>query len=189
MTDPDPAPTVRPYDPERDADALWAGKRAFELGLGEAGDTEKEAAYAGKLTDDSRGADDASTSRRGRDYRERWLAWVRRCTEDDPGCVLVAAPEREVADGPPLAGYAFLLPERLSFIWDAAVLNELWVAPRNRGTGLADELFEGVLAHAREQILPLDRLLLDVDAENERARAFYERHDFTGWGELVARDL
>jgi ribosomal protein S18 acetylase RimI-like enzyme len=170
----DPNPTIRPYDPSRDAEALWAGKRAFELGLGEAGDTEKEAAYAEKLTET---------------YRERWLAWVRRCTEDDPGCVLVAVTEREVTDGPPLAGYAFLLPERLAFVWDAAVLNELWVAPRNRGTGLADELFEGVLAHAREQTLPLDRLLLDVDAENERARAFYERHGFTGWGELVARAL
>ncbi|WP_276258350.1 GNAT family N-acetyltransferase [Haloglomus litoreum] len=171
---PDPDPAVRPYDPARDADALWAGKRAFELGLGEAGDTEKEAAYAGKLTDD---------------YREDWLAWVRRCVETDPGCVLVAVPERSAERGPPLAGYAFLLPERLAFVWDAAVLNELWVAPRNRGTGLADDLFEGVLAHARGQELPLDRLLLDVDAENERARAFYERHGFTGWGELVARDL
>jgi ribosomal protein S18 acetylase RimI-like enzyme len=169
----EPDPTVRPYDPDHDAEALWAGKRAFELGLGEAGDTEKETAYAEKLTED---------------YRTDWLAWVRRCVETDPGCVLVADPEREVADGP-LAGYAFVLPERLAFVWDAAVLNELWVAPRNRGTGLADELFEGVLAHAREQTLPLDRLLLDVDAENERARAFYERHGFTGWGELVARDL
>jgi ribosomal protein S18 acetylase RimI-like enzyme len=171
---PDPDSTVRPYDPDHDAEALWAGKRSFELGLGEAGNTEKEAAYAEKLT---------------ADYRTDWLDWVRRCVETDPGCVLVAVPERAVGDGPSLAGYAFLLPERLAFVWDAAVLNELWVAPRNRGAGLADELFEGVLAHAREQTLPLDRLLLDVDAENERARAFYERHGFTGWGELVARDL
>lgn len=170
----DPDLTVRPYDPARDADALWAGKRAFELGLGEAGGTEKAASYAEKLTED---------------YHERWLDWVHRCVADDPGCVLVAVPDHPVEGGPPLAGYAFLLPERLAFVWDAAVLNELWVAPRHRGTGLADDLFEGVTEHAREQDLPLDRLLLDVDAENERARAFYEHHGFTGWGELVARDL
>ncbi|MFB6205906.1 MAG: N-acetyltransferase family protein [Haloglomus sp.] len=169
-----PDPTIRPYDPERDADALWACKKQFEIGLGETGDGEKTVAYRDKLTED---------------YHERWLGWVRRCVESDPGCVLVADAGREGASGPPLGGYAFLLPERLAFVWDAAVLNELWVAPRNRGSGLADALFEGVLAHARGQDLPLDRLLLDVDAANERARAFYERHGFTGWGELVARDL
>jgi ribosomal protein S18 acetylase RimI-like enzyme len=171
---PDPDPTVRPYDPDRDAAALWAAKRSFELGLGEAGGDEKETAYAGKLTDD---------------YRKRWLDWVARCVRDDPGCVLVAVPE-ETAGGPErLAGYAFLLPERLAFVWDAAVLNELWVAERNRESGLADDLLERALAHAQKQTLPLDRLVLDVDAENERARAFYERHGFTHWGEMVAREL
>lgn len=183
MTGPDPDaepdPPVRPYDPERDGDALWAAKRAFETELGAAGDDEKATAYRGKLTDE---------------YRDRWLDWVERCVADDPGCVVVAdGRANEVgeaaADAPRLAGYAFLLPERLAFVWDAAVLNELWVAPAWRGTGLADDLFEAVLAHARDQALPLDRLLLDVDAGNERARAFYERHGFTGWGELVARDL
>lgn len=179
MTAPAPDPTVRPYDPDDDGDALWAAKRAFETGLGAAGGDGKETTYRGKLTDE---------------YRDRWLDWVERCVTDDPGCVVVAdgepgGGEETVADTPRLAGYAFLLPERLAFVWDAAVLNELWVAPPARGTGLADDLFEAVLAHARGQALPLDRLLLDVDAENERARAFYERHGFTGWGELVARDL
>lgn len=175
MTD-EPSPAVRPYDPSRDADGLWAAKRAFELGLGAAGDDGKEAAYAGKLTPS---------------YRGDWLDWVRRCVDDDPGCVLVA--EDDSAESPdetgPLAGYAFLLPERLAFVWDAAVLNELWVAPPHRGTGLADELLEGALAHARGQALPLDRLLLDVDAANGRARAFYDRHGFEPWGDLVAREL
>jgi ribosomal protein S18 acetylase RimI-like enzyme len=178
-------PSVRPYEPSRDAAALWRAKRAFELGLGAEGGAEKVTAYAGKLT---------------ADYRERWLAWVRRCVTDDPGCVLVADPsasaegdvDHETAAedvGQRLAGYAFLLPERLAFVWDAAVVNELWVAESERGTGLADALLEGVLAHARAQALPLDRVLLDVDAENERARAFYERHGFEPWGELVAREL
>jgi ribosomal protein S18 acetylase RimI-like enzyme len=171
----DPRPTVRPYEPSRDADGLWAAKRAFELGLGAAGDDGKEAAYAGKLTPS---------------YREDWLDWVRRCADDDPGCVLVAEGD-DAADGDdePPAGYAFLLPERLAFVWDAAVLNELWVAPSHRRTGLADDLFEGALAHARGQDLPLARLLLDVDAANGRARAFYDRHGFEPWGDLVAREL
>jgi len=42
---------------------------------------------------------------------------------------------------------------------------------------------------ARQQDLPLDRLVLDVDRENGRARAFYERHGFDHWGEVVARQL
>ncbi|MFB6118640.1 GNAT family N-acetyltransferase [Halosegnis sp.] len=157
---------IRPYEP-RDADALWALKRAFETGLGESGSTEKAAAYDAKLTDR---------------YRERWLAWVDRCVADE-SCLFVATAE----DG--LDGYCFLLPERLAFIWDAAVLNELYVRPECRGTGLADDLLERALVHAREQDLPLDRLVLDVDRDNERARTFYERHDFSHWGEMVAREL
>jgi GNAT superfamily N-acetyltransferase len=168
--DGDDTPEIRPYDPGREADrrGLWACKRGFETGLGEAGGTEKEAAYAGKLTDD---------------YRAEWLDWVERCATDDPGCVVVAAG----AEG--IVGYAFLLPERLAFVWDAAVLNEIYVAEARRGTGLADRLFAAALDHARGQSLPLDRLVLDVDRENERARAFYERHGFTHWGEMVAREL
>lgn len=167
-------PTVRAYDPAHDTEALWAAKRAFERGLGAAGDADKEATYEGKLTDD---------------YREEWLDWVRGCVTDDPGCVLVAERPDEPGDGSPLAGYVFLLPERLAFVWDAAVVNELWVAEPLRGTGLADDLLERALDHARAQDLPLDRVLLDVDAENERARAFYERCGFEPWGELVAREL
>ncbi len=48
---------------------------------------------------------------------------------------------------------------------------------------------DAALALARDQDLPLDRIVLDVDPANERARAFYDRHGFESWGELVARDL
>ncbi|WP_135820963.1 GNAT family N-acetyltransferase [Halostella litorea] len=160
---------LRAYDPGRDAVGLWECKRAFERGLGaNTGGEEKEAAYEGKLTDA---------------YRERYLDWVDRCVADDSDCVVVAD------DGDGVVGYAFVLPERLSMIWDAAVLNEIYVAPEHRGTGVADDLIEAVIATARGQDLPLDRIVLDVDPKNDRAGAFYDRYGFEQWGEMVARDL
>ena len=180
---------VRPYDRETDREALWKLKRGFETGIGEGtGGDDKGAVYEEKLTDE---------------YRERWLSWVDRCVEEDPGCVVVAAPDpadstATVGDSPTdskrrgdadLVGYAFVLPESLSFVWDAAVLNEIFVASEERGTGVADDLMEAAVECARSQNLPLDRMVLDVDRENDRARAFYERYGFEHWGEMVAREL
>ena len=160
---------IRPFDPDRDTEIFWQLKRAFELGLGEGtGDDEKADIYAAKVDDD---------------YRARYLDWVERCVADDERCVTVAESDGE------LVGYVFVLPERLSMIWDAAVLNELFVASDARGTGVADELMDAAVALARDQDLPLDRLVLDVDRENDRAQRFYERHGFDHWGEMVARKL
>ena len=160
---------IRPYDAGTDADGLYDCKLAFERGLGEGtGGEEKAAAYDRKLTDA---------------YRERWLAWVDRCVAEEPRCVTVA-----VDDGAVVA-YVFCLPERLSMIWDAAVINEVYVAPEYRGTGLADDLMDAALALAADQDLPLDRILLDVDPANERARGFYARRGFEPWGELIARPV
>jgi ribosomal protein S18 acetylase RimI-like enzyme len=172
----------RAYDPDDPADreALWELKRGFELGLGSGtGDDAKRAAYEAKLTDE---------------YRDRWLDWVAWCIGEESDCVTVAVPERTDAPDPAadrdhLAGYLFVLPARLAFVWDAAVLNELYLAPDYRGTGVADDLLELAVAHAREQDLPLDRLVLDVDRENGRARAVYDRHGFEHWGEMLAKTL
>ena len=170
--------TIRPYD-DGDAEGLWQLKRGFELGIGaETGPEGKAAAYEEKLTDD---------------YRERWLDWVARCVDEDGACVNVAvtagAGESEGSADAELVGYSFLLPESLSFVWDAAVLNEIFVAPEHRGSGVADGLMDAAVDCARGQDLPLDRLVLDVDRENDRAKAFYERYGFSHWGEMVARDL
>lgn len=160
----------RPYEPDRDEAELWRLKTEFERGLGSnTGDEEKRTAYDAKLTEA---------------YGERYLDWVRWCLEREPRSVIVADAGE---DG--LAGYAFVLPERLAMIWDAAVLNELYVEPDHRGSGTANDLMEAALSIAREQDLPLDRLVLDVDPENGRARAFYDRHGFEPWGEMVAREL
>lgn len=164
---------LRPYDATTDAEALYDLKVAFERGLGEnTGGDDKAAAYADKLTDD---------------YREKWLAWVDRCVADEPRCVTVAVDE--TADGTPVVGYVFCLPERLAFVWDAAVINELYLAPDHRGTGVADDLMNAALDLAADQDLPLDRIVLDVDPKNERARGFYDRYGFESWGEMVARPV
>ncbi|MFC5279913.1 GNAT family N-acetyltransferase [Halorubrum rubrum] len=169
---------LRPYDAATDADALYELKVAFERGLGEnTGGDEKATTYEGKLTDE---------------YREAWLAWVDRCVADEPRCVTVAvdgsAGNGDDADAS-LVGYVFCLPERLAFVWDAAVINELYLAPGHRGTGVADDLMDAAVDLAADQDLPLDRIVLDVDAANERARAFYARHGFEHWGEMVARPV
>jgi ribosomal protein S18 acetylase RimI-like enzyme len=157
---------IRPYDSERDEGELWPLKRAFERELGgETGDADKRAAYEGKLTDD---------------YRDRYREWVDRCRADDPRCLTVAATD----DG--LAGYVFVLPERLAMIWDAAVLNEVYVRPGRRGSGVADDLLTAATDLAADQSLPLDRLVLDVDPDNEHATSFYRRHGFEPWGEMLA---
>lgn len=160
---------LRSYE-TADAEDLWELKRAFETGLGEAGSDGKESAYAEKLTDE---------------YRTRWLGWVSECTDENARCVTVATRP----DGDGLAGYVFVLPESMAFVWDAAVLNEIYVHPDFRGSDVASELLTAGLGVAREQDLPLDRIVLDVDGENERARAFYEKHGFEHWGEMVARPL
>lgn len=159
---------IRPYT-AADADGLWALKRGFELGLGTGtGGDEKQEKYEAKLTDE---------------YRENWLAWVDDCVAEDERCVTVAVDEDDVV------GYIFVLPASMAFIWDAAVLNEVYVAPDYRGTGVADDLMEAALDLARDMDLPLDRMVLDVDRENDRAQAFYDRYGFEHWGEMVARDL
>jgi GNAT superfamily N-acetyltransferase len=161
---------IRPYNQSNDRTHLWDLKQAFETELAAGtGGGKKQAAYDAKLTEA---------------YKKRYLDWVDRCVSDESRCVMVAVDE----DSGPV-GYVFVLPERLAMIWDAAVVNELYVSPEYRGTGVADELIDLAYMLAREQNLPLNRLVLDVDPENDRARAFYDRHGFEPWGEMIAREL
>jgi GNAT superfamily N-acetyltransferase len=171
---------LRPYDSGRDGAALWGCKAAFERELGALGGDAKATTYEGKLTDA---------------YRERYLDWVAWCVERDGGCVIVAAHDGrdgtgdDEGDGGQLAGYAFVLPEALAMIWDAAVLNELYVCESHRGTGLADDLLEAALDRVRGQDLPVERIVLDVGSDNERAGAVYERHGFEPWARMLVREL
>ncbi len=188
---------TRRYEHPDDFDALWDLKRAFERELGaNTGGDDKAAKYEAKL-------DDA--------YRKRYREWVADCVEKDAACIHVAEcdadagahdepadaevqtasddAEAQAAPADALAGYAFVLPDDLSMIWDAAVLNEIYVREPYRGTGVADHLLDAVVETVERQDLPLDRLVLDVDPSNERAQAFYRRHGFEPWGQMVARSL
>ena len=159
---------IRRYRPQEDHDALWRLKEQFELELGTTtGGSEKETTYRSKL-------DEA--------YRERYLRWADECVSEEDCIVLVERAEEPVS-------YAFVLPERYAMIWDAAVLNELFVEKSHRGTDVVDDLMEAVLEIAEGQDLPLNRLVLDVDRRNDRARAFYDRYGFDHWGEMIVRDL
>lgn len=193
-----PEISICPYEQLADEQPLWECKQAFERELGaKTGDSEKADIYDSKLTTT---------------YHDRWVAWVNYCVRIDPGCIAVAViddhtemhdgTEIEKTDEPSgnqshtrtaetqtLAGYAFLLPELFGFIWDAAVLNELYVSPSYRGEGVADALFEAILTTARKQTLPVNRLVLDVDPKNDRARAFYDRHGCNRWGKMLTRSL
>lgn len=169
---------IRPYDPAESGDpaALWRLKQAFERELAASTDDEaKGRAYENKLDDE---------------YRKRYLEWVARCVNNEERTIPVAQlPPSACGGSKVFVAYAFVLPERLAMVWDAAVLNEIYVAPDHRGTGLADDMMARVFDVAQAQNLPLDRLILDVAPENERARGFYDRHGFEPWGELVAKEL
>ena len=158
--------SVRTFDD--DWEALWRFKQAFERELGAGGSAKKEATYAEKLTSE---------------YRQRYTDWVERCLSVDPACIQLA-----VVDDTP-AGYVFVLPETYAMIWDAGVINELYLAPEHRSSGLADSLLAAGVSVIETQSLPLSRVILDVSPENERAQAVYERHGFTPWGELLVREL
>ncbi|WP_128476236.1 GNAT family N-acetyltransferase [Halorussus pelagicus] len=199
---------LRPYDPDRDPRDLWDLKRAFELGLGSGtGGDDKQAVYEGKLTEEygeryldwvfwctkhdprcvtvaevETGDGNPEKSESNAENAESNAKRAKSNTEDSQETA-------EDADDPALAGYVFVLPQQLAMIWDAAVLNEIYVRPEFRGTDLADDLMNAAVELAEDQDLPLDRLVLDVDRKNDRAQAFYDRHGFEHWGEMVARKL
>lgn len=157
---------TRAYTQE-DTDILWDLKLGFERELGNTGSDTKAARYADKLDET---------------YQQQYLDWVDRCVATEPQAV-------QVAERNGVVGYVFVLPETMAHIWDGGVINELYVKPAFRGAGVGDELMDAALDHIRDQDLPLDRVLLDVDRENERAKAFYDAHGFEHWGEMRARDL
>ncbi|MDB2273617.1 GNAT family N-acetyltransferase [Halorubrum ezzemoulense] len=66
---------------------------------------------------------------------------------------------------------------------DRLVIGEIYVAAPYRGTGLADRFVERAVADARDH--GCGQLRLDVDVDNERAVAFYERTGFEEYRKQV----
>ncbi|WP_049979486.1 GNAT family N-acetyltransferase [Halolamina rubra] len=89
------------------------------------------------------------------------------------GSVLVA----RSADGD-LAGFVEFSPETGSYRQDVdrGVIENIYVRPAHRGTGLGADL----LAAAEQRLLDAgaDRISLEVLADNEAARRFYERQGY-----------
>ena len=59
---------------------------------------------------------------------------------------------------------------------DRFVIGDLFVREPHRGTGLADSLVDRAVEQAHEE--GCQELALDVDVDNERAMAFYEKRGF-----------
>ncbi|HWF00952.1 MAG TPA: GNAT family N-acetyltransferase [Caulobacteraceae bacterium] len=55
----------------------------------------------------------------------------------------------------------------------------MYVAPRARGSGAADQIMTALIDHARTCVVQLQ---LSLFAGNDRARAFYVRHGFAVYG-------
>lgn len=111
--------------------------------------------------------------RLGRLADEHYRLWVAvdGVTEDD--AVDLAAGDGE------LAGFVATSVDEAPSVFDRPnrlVIGDIYVREPYRGTGVADELMALVRKWAEEADCP--ELALDVDVDNERALAFYERYGF-----------
>lgn len=122
------------------------------------------------LADDADTVAEQVTFYRDRLSTDEYRGWVAVADHDgDPPsetdgepCGLILT---TVDEAPPV----FDRPDRLTIC-------ELYVVPSHRGTGLADDLVARARQRARDA--GCGELRLEVDTDNERARAFYDRHGF-----------
>ncbi|MGQ3329006.1 GNAT family N-acetyltransferase [Halorubrum sp. FL23] len=70
---------------------------------------------------------------------------------------------------------------------DRLVVGDIYVQEPYRGSGVASRLLERAAADARER--DCGELRLDVDVDNERAMAFYEKHGFEPYREQLTREV
>ncbi|MFY4816552.1 GNAT family N-acetyltransferase [Haloarcula sp. AONF1] len=103
---------------------------------------------------------------------------------EDPAPVDVPDPDRDlvafVSTSVDACPEVFDRPDRL-------VVGDIYVDESYRGSGLADRLMERAEADAREQ--DCGELRLDVDVDNERAAAFYEKRGFEPYREQLTREV
>jgi len=84
-----------------------------------------------------------------------------------------------LAEGERLLGYALLVSYWSNELGGATCeIDELFVAPEARGRGHASALLDALARGSELWGRPTVALCLQVTADNARARALYERHDF-----------
>lgn len=79
-----------------------------------------------------------------------------------------------------LAGFALYMRREEAKLRHKGMLALLYVRPAARGSGLADALMQHVVEIAAGEV---EELLLNVSADNQRARRFYERWGFAVYGQ------
>jgi ribosomal protein S18 acetylase RimI-like enzyme len=70
-----------------------------------------------------------------------------------------------------------------------AYISELYIRPEQRGSGLAERLFDTIAAHFSALPLPLTRLRVNVLAANRMACRAYEKHGFRPYEVMYERPL
>jgi ribosomal protein S18 acetylase RimI-like enzyme len=80
-----------------------------------------------------------------------------------------------------LVAMAALLIEASKKVKHTGYLASMYVREQERGTGLADELMQALLAYAAEYV---EQVILTVEAGNMRAIKFYQRHGFRTIGKI-----
>ncbi|WP_123623152.1 N-acetyltransferase [Halorubrum sp. CSM-61] len=70
---------------------------------------------------------------------------------------------------------------------DRLVVGDIYVSEPYRGTGIASRLMERAVIDAREA--DCGELRLDVDVDNERAMAFYEKQGFEPYRKQLTREV
>jgi ribosomal protein S18 acetylase RimI-like enzyme len=107
-----------------------------------------------------------------------------RLDPEDPAPVDVPDPDRDlvafVSTSVDACPEVFDRPDRL-------VVGDIYVDESYRETGLAERLMERAEEDAREQ--DCGELRLDVDVDNERAAAFYEKRGFGPHRKQLTRDV
>lgn len=113
-----------------------------------------------------------------RDFVEAEAEFRKECMEEEGTRVYVAVDGGEGLDGE-WVGYVTSSIEECPEVFDyedRVVVGDLWVRADHRGTGLAADLVAQVAAVGRE--FDCGEVALDVDVDNERAMAFYEKLGF-----------
>ena len=109
--------------------------------------------------------------------------------EDSNGILLIA--ERHGVPVGVVGGYVVDDPTPIETADSGcyAYISELFIRPEQRGSGLAERLFDTIASHFAALPLPLTRLRVNVLAANRMACRAYEKHGFRPYEVMYERPL